>query len=336
MVEFGEWLCGNILKKVPHRHFVFSIPKILRIYFLFNRSLLKELSRISWEIIKDYYKHTCRKTESSPVAVAVIQTFGDYLSFNPHMHILAADGCFSDDGFFYIPFANIDTESLEKLFIHKIFKMLLAKGFITNRIVELILSWRHTGFGVYCGDRIYPKDARSTENMARYIIRASFSQERMKYYPDEAKVTYKSKYGKDTKEFSSLEWMAALVSHIPDRGGQTVRYFGRYSNAVRGSLKKQDATLQWHIIEDENPKSLNRSWARLIKKIYEVDPLICPKCGGSMRIIAFIEDYKVVRKILDWLRIDDFKRGRPPPGITTPNEFDDYAQNDYIDCDHVC
>lgn len=55
-----------------------------------------------------------------------------------------------------------------------------------------------------------------------------------------------------------------------------------------------------------------------------------------MRIIAFIEDYKVIRKILDWLGIDEFKRDRPPPEIITPNEFDDYAQNDYIDCDHVC
>jgi hypothetical protein len=54
-VEFGEFLCTSILKKVPHRHFVFSMPKILRIYFLFNRNLLKELSRISWEVIGDYY-----------------------------------------------------------------------------------------------------------------------------------------------------------------------------------------------------------------------------------------------------------------------------------------
>ena len=34
VVEFGEWLCSHVLKKVPHRHFVFSIPKILRRYFL--------------------------------------------------------------------------------------------------------------------------------------------------------------------------------------------------------------------------------------------------------------------------------------------------------------
>jgi len=175
VIEFGEWLCGNILKKVPHRHFVFSIPKILRIYFLFNRSLLKDLSKISWETVKDYYRGTCRKDEANPAAAAVIQTFGDYLAFNPHIHILAADGCFSGDGFFYVPGINIDMESIEKLFIRRIFKMLLSKNLITTRVMDLIHSWRHTGFGVYCGKRIYPKDKRSTENLARYIIRASFS-----------------------------------------------------------------------------------------------------------------------------------------------------------------
>ena len=86
---------------------------------------------------------------STNAPVAIIQTFGDFLSFNPHMHILAADGCFSSDGFFYAPSINIDTASLEKLFIHKIFKMLLRKGLITERIVELIGTWKHTGFGVY-------------------------------------------------------------------------------------------------------------------------------------------------------------------------------------------
>jgi hypothetical protein len=73
----------------------------------------------------------------------------NFLSFNPHVHILAADGCFSDDGFFYVPSINIDTGSIEKLFIHKIFKLLLKKGLITERVVELISSWRHTGFSTY-------------------------------------------------------------------------------------------------------------------------------------------------------------------------------------------
>ena len=41
-VEFGEWLCGHVLRAVPYRHFVFSIPKILRRFFLHDRKLLAE------------------------------------------------------------------------------------------------------------------------------------------------------------------------------------------------------------------------------------------------------------------------------------------------------
>ncbi|MBC8389227.1 MAG: hypothetical protein H8E13_14420 [Actinobacteria bacterium] len=63
------------------------------------------------------------------------------VSINPHMYTLAADGCFGKDGYFYASPINIDTESLEKLFIHKIFKMLLSKGLISERIIESILSW---------------------------------------------------------------------------------------------------------------------------------------------------------------------------------------------------
>ena len=62
----------------------------------------------------------------------------------------------------------------------------------------------------------------------------------------------------------------------------------------------------------------------------------CPRCGGSMRIIAFIEDYKVIKKILDWLGIDEFKKDRPPPKrVAAADSFDDFAQNDYTDCDYT-
>ena len=48
VVEFGKWLCAEVLKYVPHRQWVFSIPKRLRIYFMFDRSLLAKLSRCAW------------------------------------------------------------------------------------------------------------------------------------------------------------------------------------------------------------------------------------------------------------------------------------------------
>jgi hypothetical protein len=43
------------------------------------------------------------------------------------------------------------------------------------------------------------------------------------------------------------------------------------------------------------------TWARLIHKVYEVDPLECPKCKGPMRAIALVEDKAAIRKILSYL-----------------------------------
>jgi hypothetical protein len=116
-----------------------------------------------------------------------------------------------------------------------------------------------------------------------------------------------------------------------------VRYTGYYSNVCRGRRKKKGACESDCVIEDDGcAKGANKSWSRLIKKIYEADPLICPKCKGQMRIIAFIEDYKVVRKILDYLGIYEFKRDRPPPKkLVVADSFDDYAQSEYIDYDYA-
>jgi len=65
-------------------------------------------------------------------------------------------------------------------------------------------------------------------------------------------------------------------------------------------------------------KEYRKNWARLIQKIYEVDPLTCPKCQRRMKIIAFIEDEEVVEKILKHLRLWDLK-ARPPPIAKTPS-----------------
>jgi len=56
----------------------------------------------------------------------------------------------------------------------------------------------------------------------------------------------------------------------------------------------------------------------LIQKIYEVDPLTCAKCGGKMKILSFIEDPEIVKKILKHLGLWEVK-ARPPPKTNTPS-----------------
>ena len=75
---------------------------------------------------------------------------------------------------------------------------------------------------------------------------------------------------------------------------------------------------------DEVPVDARRktNWARLIQKVYEVDPLECPNCGSTMRMIALIHDANVVERILRHLKVWDpipdsiIPAGPEPPSPT--------------------
>ena len=93
-----------------------------------------------------------------------------------------------------------------------------------------------------------------------------------------------------------------------------VRYYGYYSNVTRGKCRKNDhdGLIPCILEPDGSSKEYKKNWARLIQKIYEVDPLTCPKCLGKMKIISVIEDNEVIKKILKHLGLWDSKP-RPPP-----------------------
>jgi hypothetical protein len=90
--------------------------------------------------------------------------------------------------------------------------------------------------------------------------------------------------------FDALEWLAAMCSHVPDKGEHMVRYYGYYSNVSRGKRNKQnqDGLIPCILEADVSKKRCQKSWARLIPKMYEVDPLVCPKCNGQRRITSLL------------------------------------------------
>jgi hypothetical protein len=101
----------------------------------------------------------------------------------------------------------------------------------------------------------------------------------MAYLRDESKVVYQSKDAKQTKIFDALEWLAAMCSHMPNRGEQMIRYYGYYSNVFREKRKKeeQDNIIPCIIEEDGISPEQRKTWAQLIQNIYEVYyPFACP------------------------------------------------------------
>ena len=79
-----------------------------------------------------------------------------------------------------------------------------------------------------------------------------------------------------------------------------MRVYGWYSNVSRGKHRKAQKEVQTTVeqISEVSASTAMCAWPRLIKQVYEVHPLVCPRCGGGMRIIAFIEQPAVIEKIL--------------------------------------
>ena len=100
-----------------------------------------------------------------------------------------------------------------------------------------------------------------------------------------------------------------------------IRYYGLYSNAHRGKMRKA-GTYPPHppIIEVDPSYVPAKGWAEMIRRVYEVDPLICPSCGGRMRIISFIDEPKTIDRIIRHLELT-FEAERPPPPRVVQQEL---------------
>ena len=192
---------------------------------MYDRKLLAKLSRCAWKVLCDYLKSSSGDKDSVPGVVIAVQTFGDFLNFNPHLHVIATDGCFKGDGDF-IKSVLPQGKDIEKVFQSEVLKMLKKEGKINQFIIDNMLSWENTGFNVYCGEAIYAEEQESIEKLAQYVVRAPISQERMFYIPPEessnevGKIIYKGKNSREIQAFDALDWLARLVTHIPNKGEQ--------------------------------------------------------------------------------------------------------------------
>jgi hypothetical protein len=108
-------------------------------------------------------------------------------------------------------------KKLEAIFRHTVLRMLLSRRKISEEMIRMLSTWRHSGFHVFCGHRISPADDTAMENLARTIIRASFSQERMQYLDQEGTVVYRSNAARQPR--SSRRWSGWPPCHRIFRTG---------------------------------------------------------------------------------------------------------------------
>jgi len=129
------------------------------------------------------------------------------------------------------------------------------------------------------------------------------------------------------------EPIVRVLDHLPAHNQQMTRYWGFYSNVARGKRRAAARRLAAGLDPDDDlsgagtvvlppatddepfRRRARLTWAALIKRVFEVDPMLCPFCGGEMRIIAFITEHATVAHVLEHVRMP---AQRPEPLAHSP------------------
>jgi hypothetical protein len=188
-----------------------------------------------------------------------------------------------------------------------------------------------SGFSVHANVSIHAHDRMRLERLARYVSRPAISTERLSELPD-GRLLYrlKRRWRNGTTEvvFERSDFMAKLAALVPAPRAHLRTYHGILAPAAKWRPQiVPTPDVQFgvcpHIpVPAEStgsnpdpaesappPRKKNYSWAELLKRVFEIDVLVCGRCGGPVRVIAAIQEPKTVQKILNCLGLPS----RPPP-----------------------
>ena len=186
----------------------------------------------------------------------------------------------------------------------------------------------YPGFSVFAGPPVEAGALASLESQGRYITRPALALDALRKLEDSnlaLETPPDPRSGATRLALDPHEWIHRITAHIPDPGSHCQRFYGAYSNRGRivGAGTQADSPAAGAPAPDARENSdfsreARSSWARLVRKIFEADPLTCGACGTRMRIVSFITDPRVVDRILrhrqsDRCRTEDPFESRAPP-----------------------
>jgi len=226
-------LADDLLLDLPHRQFVFTIPKILRPYFKIDKRLFGEVSKLIFSILSDFFS-LAGGQELLCACVVSYQSFGEFARFHPHWHVLVLEGGFTMyDRFVYLPLGA--DNGMLKVWQAALLSMFLKKGLIDQARVNMLKDWKHSGFSIESETRLFSKADR--EALGQYVVRGATCAEKIHYDPSSDTVigttAPKGFYKGKSESLKGFEFVDQLVAHVPPRRVQMVRRYGVYAGKVR-------------------------------------------------------------------------------------------------------
>ena len=219
----------------------------------------------------------------------------------------------------------------------RLLRSVLRRGPLSAQHARVMAKWEHGGgFPVDANVRIEARERDGLERLLRYCARLVFALERLREI-DAEHLVYESvkpgPKGSVSLMLTPMQLLNRLAALIPPPRKHRHRYFGVLTpnsplhEAVTALAQSAKVAAAPTPVEPIAPQAaptepMHRQaapyvWALLLARIYEVLPLACPQCGGAMKIIAFITEAVVMRKILGHLR-EPKSPPRPMPARGPP------------------
>ena len=188
------------------------------------------------------------------------------------------------------------------------------------------------GFSLHAEVRCAMNQRNKLEQLCRYITRPAIANERRKRNrAGDVVLQLKSPYQDGTTHIvmSPLEFMQRLAALVPRPRLNLIRFHGVL--APNAKLRPQIIPGRPDTLNDTSddlqgapPQSTRAriSWARLLKRVFDIDIERCPHCGGTLKIIAAIEDPSVIARNLAHLGLPT----RAPPRAPA-RSFDLFARS---------
>jgi hypothetical protein len=270
--RWADKLANKIEGGITYRHLTFSIPSVLWPYVKENRMLMKIMMDIAYKTSQRIFSSSVNN-HITPGIIAVLHPFIGDLSFSPHVHCIATEGGFSDDGKFIPlkPYVNYSSFHLKWQY-----DILSAfRKYIPKEVIDLCFRQYPKGFCAY----LKPEKIRAGKGLicyiGRYIRHPSIANSRIVAYNGEAvKFIYKDKEEKEVFKIMLVDdFISAIISHIPERNFKMIRYYGIYSRKRMRNTRERFKQL-----------SITQ---KLLFKPTENKIFICPYCYEKMEFIMY-------------------------------------------------
>lgn len=334
MVETAAHLIDSVLPQVPFRQFVMSFPKRVRCYLENHKTLQTVLKIVVDEIRKTLIANNPDVHTPHMGAISFIQHFGNTLNCHPHFHIIVADGIFTGkDGlqFHEATLTQDDITDTQEAIQKRVLKYFCNRKFFDKDEMQKMLAYENSGFSLDASVKIQSFDKDALERLIRYCARPPFKSESIQVH--NSLINYRfAKPSHDGRLFMTLDpldFLERISKFIPYPRRHRRHYHGVFApssplrkQVAANAQKRLDIAIKTRQETDEKITKASRTWASLIARIYEVDPLTCISCGKKIKIITFVTHPEHIRRILRGIGWS----------ITIP-EFDDPPEEH---CNDIC